>query len=107
MAVINKANVTPPSVPKEVVDVPELGGEVIVRGLMLSDRVRILTASFKSESRLSALLASTVVDEKNEPIFTEQEWEEFGSRHFAKALELFKKAKELSGLDAEINEKKS
>jgi len=106
MAVILKDNVPPPSLPKEVVAVPELGEgiEVIVRGLLLSDRVRLLNSS---GIFVSQLLAYTVVDASNQPIYTEHEWEEFGARHFVRSIELFNKAKELSGLDAKLNEKKS
>ncbi len=38
MAVIKRANVAPPVLPKETVEVEALGGEVVVQGLLLSDR---------------------------------------------------------------------
>jgi hypothetical protein len=108
MAVINKANIPAPMLPKEVMSVPEISkeGDVIVRGLLLTDRVRLLQKESAGSLGLSVMLAATVVDENNEPIWTEQEWEAFGARHFDVALTIFYKAKELSGLDAEINKKK-
>jgi hypothetical protein len=104
--VLSKVNIARPLPPKEVVDVPELGGEIIVRGLMLSDRVRILSLSARGAMPISELLASAVVDAENEPVFTADEWEAFGAQHFVATLKLFKKAKELSGLEAETNAKK-
>ncbi|HAJ72431.1 MAG TPA: hypothetical protein DCO68_10175 [Methylophilaceae bacterium] len=104
MGVLNKANIPPPVLPKEVVDVPELGGEVVVTGLMLSDRVNWFISK---DRKISDLLACTVIDANNEPIYTSQEWEQFGSKNFSAALKLFQKAKELSGLDVELNQKKS
>jgi hypothetical protein len=106
MGVLNKINIARPTPPKEVVDVPELGGEIIVRGLMLSDRVRILGAASRGAMSISELLASAIVDAEMEPVFTVDEWEAFGAQNFVASLQLFKKAKELSGLDAETNAKK-
>lgn len=106
MAVLNKANITRPQPPKEVVDVPELGGEVIIRGLLLSDRVRILTHGNNKSLLISELLSATVIDAQGEPIFDIEEWEAFGALHFNVSLSLFAKAKDLSGLDVESNQKK-
>lgn len=107
MPVINKANVPPPVLPKQVVDVPELGGEVIVRGLLLSDRVRIMNKARDGGVMVTDLLACTVVDADGQPVYSAKEWEEFGASNFNRSLELFKVSRSLSGLDAEVNEKKS
>lgn len=107
MTVINKKSLMRPVPRQEAVQVEGFEGEVIVRGLMLSERVRILTAAQVSGSlSISELLACAVVDVEGEPIFAVDEWEAFGANHFLSAVELFKKAKELSGLDAEVNQKK-
>lgn len=106
MTVLNKDNIPRPTPPKEVLDVPELGGEIIVRGLLLSERVRIFSTINTGSLGISDLLACTIIDAQNEPIFSIDEWEAFGSLHFVATLNLFKKAKELSGLDAEVNQKK-
>lgn len=105
MAVVNKANVPPPSLPKEVVEVPELGGEVIVRGMLLGERVSFYAVT--GSRRLAKLLEFCVVDNEGEPIYTEQQWDEFGSRHYTVALDLFQKVRALNGMDAEVSEKKS
>lgn len=107
MAVIDKANVPPPTLPKEVADVPELGGKVVLRGLLLNDRIRILNLNRNGGARVSDMLACTVVDAHDEPIYTVQQWEEFGASNFKVCLDLFARSRALSGLDAEVNEKKS
>lgn len=106
MAVLNKDNIARPTPPKEVLDVPELGGEIIVRGLLLSERVRIFNAASTGSLGISDLLACAIIDAQNEPVFSVDEWEAFGAQHFVATVNLFKKAKELSGLDAEVNQKK-
>lgn len=107
MKVLNKANIPAPTLPKKVVPVPQLDGKVIIRGLLLSDRVAILNKARAGGLLISELLAKTVVDADGEPIYTSQEWEEFGASNFETCLDLFKEAKALSGLDAEVSEKKS
>jgi hypothetical protein len=106
MAVLNKENVPPPVVPKETVTVPELGGDVIVRGLLLTDRIRFFQKGQSGKLGVSSMLAFTVIDAKGEEIFTEEEWEAFGAKNFSAAIELFEKAKKLSGMDVVVNKKK-
>ena len=56
---------------------------------------------------VSELLAPTVVDDKGEPIYTVEQWEQYGADHYKSALDLFSVAMEVCGLDAEANKKKS
>ena len=90
--------------PKETVAVEELGGEVVVRGLLLSERLA-LYAGANDEGRvfaqIPALLAQTVVDADGAAIYDAAAWEAFGAQHMDAALRLFGVAKRLSGLDAE------
>lgn len=107
MAVLNKSAIPAPILPKETVEVPALGGEVIVQGLMLKDRLELLfSESETGRINLSLLLSHTVVDDKGEPVYTQNEWELFGANHFVEALKLFKTAKRVCGLDADVAEKK-
>jgi hypothetical protein len=101
MAVLNKDNIARPTAPKEVVDVIELGGEVIVRGVTLTQRIDLA-----NNPSIAKALSYCVVDAENNPIFNEQEWEDFGANQFAVCMSLFQKAKKLSGLDSETIEKK-
>ena len=104
MALLKKANIAAPVLPKETVAVEELGGEVVVRGLLLSERLA-LYANANDEgrvfARIPALLAQTVVDADGAAIYDAAAWEAFGAQHMDAALRLFGVAKRLSGLDAE------
>lgn len=105
MAILKKANIQAPTLPKETVDVPELGGEVVVSGLLLKDRIELFAAAETGGAQLSRLLAATVLDADGVPVYTQEEWEQFGAQHFAAALRLFDVARRLSGLDAEVAKK--
>jgi hypothetical protein len=100
MAILNAQTAQLPPLPKRTVDVPEMGGEVIVRGLLLSDRLRLagLVGAGADKEVVAQTLALTVVDEVELPIWTVAEWERFGAVHFPAALKLFKEAQELSGI---------
>jgi len=106
MAVIHKDNVSRPSFPKEVIEnLTEFGGDIIVQGLSLTARLDFFNKS--GSAKLPFLLANTIVDMELTPIFNEEEWQAFGANNFNLCLELAKKSQEISGLIAEINEKKS
>ena len=105
---LNRSSLTLPALPSETVAVEALGGEVIVRGLRLSDRLGIfadLREDGKSYAHLAKLLAASVVGEDGKQLLSEEEWEAFGGAHFTEALALFGVARRLSGLDAEVIEK--
>lgn len=118
MDLIKKANVTAPTVPQEQIDVPELGGAVIVRGMLLSERMAFSTWRTKAatpapgETKESAeervgpqtfarMLSVAVVDADQQPVFDASQWERFGANHGARAMELFNAAFRLSGFDEE------
>ena len=104
---LTKADVKRPVLPKRAVEVPELGGEVIVRGLLLKDRLSLIDATKETQdfSRVSRVLEATVVDPAGQPLLNRQEWEEFGAQHFAAAMKVFEVALELSGFRSEVLEK--
>ena len=103
---LKKSDIPRPLPPAEAVPVEALGGEVIVRGLLLSERLEIAVSTSGSRfKQIPKLLALTVVDADQLPIFSETEWEAFGARHFDAALSLFKVAQRLSGLDGDDAEK--
>jgi hypothetical protein len=104
--VIKKSQVKTPALPKETVTVAGLGGDVIVTGLTLTARLALFSAG-KSGYTVSKLLSETVVDADGSQLFTEQEWDNFGAKHFKDCLDLFKVVKRLSGLDAEVEAKNS
>jgi hypothetical protein len=101
---LDRSAITLPDLPREDVALPELGGDVTVRGLLLRDRMALFAglrdddAGFASMARLLHL---AVVGPDDKPLLTEAEWERFGGVQFAAALRVFTVAKQLSGLDAE------
>lgn len=105
MAVLKKGDMKSPVLPKETAPMPSLGGEVVVTGLLLTDRIKFLSSP--GGAPLSQLLEMTVTDAEGAPVFTEAEWEIHGATNFSECLELFKVARRLSGLDAEVAEKNS
>jgi hypothetical protein len=108
---ILKSNV--PALPQdELVEVPELGGEIVVRPLMLSDRLALFE-EFRSNperapfTHIVSLLALSVVDGNGERLYTTEGWERFGGKHMDAALKLFDIAWRVSGLASEEAAKKS
>lgn len=105
--VLSKADIKAPVLPKETVEVPELGGAVIVRGLLLRERLALFDAANKGDrfGHLASLLASCVIDAEGRQLWTVDEWEQFGAQHFEAALRLFEVAGRLAGLDVEAAKK--
>lgn len=104
MALLKKAQVASPVLPKETVEVAELGGDVVVRGLLFSERLAIYAGAGedgRTFAQIPVLLAQTVIDADGVAIYSADEWEQFGARHMDALLRLFAVAKRLSGLDAE------
>lgn len=100
---------SPPPLKEETVNVPEFKGDVLVRGLLLKDRLGLaLTDGY---GRMAAMLAVCVlVDGENGekvPLYTADEWERWGSLHYAAAMTLWDKARLLSDIGGEEAEKNS
>lgn len=122
MTVLQRGAVQAPALPKETVHVASLGGDVIVRGLLLSERLanaanhtqlsKPQPGETEDQARVRAgmggvprTLARCVVLADGQPMWTERQWEEFGSTQQAEALALFSVAMRLNGLDLEAAEK--
>jgi hypothetical protein len=88
----------------EAVEVEGLG-EVIVRGLMLRDRLRLTTTCSEVVDMVPAMLAACVVDPSHQPLWTVDQWDAFGARNYDGCLKLFSVAQRLSGMSAEVAEK--
>lgn len=106
---LKRSDIPRPILPMEAISVAELGGEVIVRGLRLSERLELGTRHDIEEGyarQMLRILAACVIDADHEPIFTVDEWEAFGAKHPKPTVELWDVASRLSGLNAEDAEKK-
>lgn len=92
------------------VSIPELGGDVIVRPLMLSDYLAMTTLNGherKDFGHIAALLAPAVVDAEGEQLYTIDQWEIWGGQNPAAAMRLWEEAWAVTSLNLEDAEKKS
>jgi len=122
MALLKRNEVKTPSLRKETVTVEALGGDVVVRGLLLSElieRHQVVQSSKKQAAgetaeqaaaragaQICALtLAKTVCLADGEPLYSVHEWEMFGAQHPGQALQLFHVSERLSGQVAGAVEK--
>lgn len=112
MAVVKKAGTAGPVLPKQTVEVEPLGGDVIVRGLLLVEllgvqqRIASLRQANKGGDHAASVseivpdvLALCVLDADGVSLFSRAEWQIFGGQHQAAALNLFNVAWRLSGMD--------
>ena len=105
--VLKKAAIVAPTLPRETVPVPALGGDVVVRGLRLSERLAMSMNVTQAERfrMVPVLLALCVVDAAGDPVVSEDQWEDFGAVHLDAAMTLFDVAKRLSGMDEDALKK--
>lgn len=95
---LNRSQLKEPTLEREPVDVPELGGEVIVQAMMMSDRLQIATANLPQFGHVAEVLARSVVDDEGVRVWTARQWEVFGGQHQDAAWKLFEIAQRLSKL---------
>ncbi|MEO8153563.1 MAG: hypothetical protein ABI605_10875 [Rhizobacter sp.] len=109
MTLIKREQVAQPALRKEAVTVEALGGDVVVRELLLSERLAMRARAQEAEGDdvqgMVRLLAYAVVDADGLPIFTQAQWDVFGAQHADAVNELFGKALTLSGYDGEAARK--
>ena len=122
MTIIDRSALTTPSVPREAVFLAPLGGDVIVRGLMLSEMIELaslkarIAAPVGTETEAEALARASgamvaeqlhrcVVLADFKPVYTAAEWDSFGAMHPADVLALYSVVRRLNGEDAGANEK--
>lgn len=95
---LNRSQLKDPVLEKEPVDVPELGGEVVVQGMMMRDRLQVATANLPQFAHVAEVLSRSVVDDEGARIWSAQQWEIFGGQHQDAAWKLFEVAQRLSKL---------
>jgi hypothetical protein len=95
---LNRSQLKAPELAAEPVNVPELGGEVVVQAMMMSDRLQIATAALPQFAHVAEVLARSVVDDEGERVWTAAQWEIFGGQHQDAAWRLFEIAQRLSKL---------
>lgn len=122
MALIERANVAAHVMPQETVSVPELGGDVLVRGmyaherfvLMLEQRRLLQPKEGETDTQANVraggevmpwLLATSVLAADGLPLYTREQWAVVSVQHSAVVVRLFNVAMRLSGGDMEEVEK--
>lgn len=122
MALLKRADVRAPVLPKETVAVEALGGDVVVAGLLLSQRLALhalnarLSQPQPGEDEAAALtragaqmvahtLAQCVVLEDGQHLYSVEQWEAFGASNPSAALDLFDRVRALNGMDGKGAEK--
>ncbi len=122
MALLKRTEVKTPTLRKETVTVAALGGDVVVRGLLLSELIELRQlvqaqktpavgetpeqAAGRAGAKACAVtLAKTVCLADGEPLYSVHEWEVFGAQHPGEAIDLFGVSQRLSGQVAEAVEK--
>lgn len=96
---LNRSQLQEPTLQREEVPVPELGGDVIVQAMMMSDRLQIATADLPQFAHVAEVLARSVVDDEGVRIWTARQWEIFGGQNQDVAWKLFGVAQRLSKLE--------
>ena len=112
MARIKKSEAPRFVLAEQIVPVPELGGDVLVRAPGLGDRMALSFApqtesKSKGFAHLAPLLAVSVLDADDQPLYTVKEWEAFGSKHLDRACELWDIAFKLADFNGEQAAKNS
>lgn len=108
MTMLDHNSIKAPTLRKQTATVPELGGDVVVRGLLLSERFALfegINDAGAKHVQMARLLSMAVVDAKDQSLMSERQWDIFGAEHFGPMKALFDIAKTLSGLDVEVVEK--
>ena len=103
---VSKNGITIPAVKSETVNVPDLGGEVEVRGILLKDRLLIAGQTEPGGNIVALTLAATVHGAEG-PLMSADEWERWGAVHLVAATTLWAAARRVCGMDREEVEKKS
>lgn len=105
MTRVKKGEIKTLALPEQLVEVSELGGEVLIRGLSLSDRLSLGSREGSGVQRVAQMLALCILDADGEPVFTVEQWEAFGAQYFATTMNLWDVARTLSGMKSEEAEK--
>lgn len=107
---ITRDSVKPPTLPRETYHCAELGGAVTLRGPKASARIAVQHQA-RAEASVAKLapivLASSVLDAEDEPLFTAEQWDEWGGskERFDAYVALFNAAMKLWGFDEVDNAK--
>lgn len=103
MAVLTKEQVTHFEAPREIVNVPELGGDVVVVSMGWEQKTRL--GSTPGKVNCGEILAATILDANDEPIKTVDEWNEWGGVFTVAGYNLVNTVFRLSDTEEEAKKK--
>jgi hypothetical protein len=115
MPILNRDQIlSAPDIVKELVSVPEWGGDVYVKGMTGAERdnyeasvvtIRGKHRDFNLSNIRAKLVSASVCDEKGARLFTDADVKALGSKSSAALQRVFEVAQRLSGLtDAAVEE---
>lgn len=98
MTVISKKDARDPPQRRKTVRVDELGGEVVLQALTLTDALRIGSMDVDHRLKVPHILAAGVLGAEMTPIYTAEQWDRWGSvdEHRLVCLDLAGQIGELS-----------
>jgi hypothetical protein len=102
---LKKSGLPVPRVQKETVEVAALGGEVVVWGLGLADKLRLATWEGQRFSQMCEGLAVAVRDASGDPLWDAAAWDAWGGQHLEDALKLWQAVERVSGMSEAQAEK--
>lgn len=89
--------------------VESIGGEVIVQGMLLRERLAFMErSSLKDADQIGLtyeLMCDLVLADDDQPVFTAAEWELFSTAHEKDFFAVLKVLQALNGFDAEVVKK--
>lgn len=104
---INAKDIKIPTLPREIHESAPLGGQVVVRGITLTQRFELYDRVGQNKFRIvPELLAMSVLDISDKPVMTAEQWDVLGSIEQAEVMRLYDIAKRLAGMGEESPEKK-
>jgi len=118
MGLLKRSEIQHAALDQETVAVDVLGGEVLVRGMTLRERLAFTARAKTSDkptlsedceifANIAHVLSWCVLDADREPLMTHEQWETWGAGNMAEAMRLFGCAKRLSLTTTEDVKKKS
>jgi hypothetical protein len=119
---LSRDQVSVPALPEKVEPFAPLGGDVLVRGLLMTQRLandRLHVAARKprdgetdeeaqaraGSQMVTRMLHQSIVDPDGKPLCSEAEWDRLGSQNRYEVFRLFNIAMQLSGHDLELSAK--
>ena len=99
MAVLRRADLPAPALRQEEVEVPALGGAVIVRAMPINVLFDVIdSARSNPANAVPSLLAQSVIDADGEQLWTAEQWSTWGATEFEGALALYQAAQRVCGI---------